>query len=132
MRGIIVSRHVGAIEFAREFCRFANIEVVMTVDHLDTVPEVDVIVGVLPLHLAIQLLKQKTVYLVQLPNLPRELRGRELTVEEMVKYGAGVYRFGLVRKCCHGELWCGGYSIPCPLCGDMQWIELRYEKVWPR
>jgi len=86
----IVSRHPGAVAWLKSR-GFAG----QVIAHLD--PKIlnrgDRVVGVLPITLVKQLIdKGVQVYSLQLPNLPRELRGEELTPELMDKYEAKVFR----------------------------------------
>jgi len=86
----IVSRHSGAVAWLQRR-GFAG----PIISHLD--PKIlrkgDRVVGVLPITLVHQLLhKGVEVFSLQLPDVPKELRGQELTPELMDKYGARVYK----------------------------------------
>jgi len=89
-RVYIVSRHAGAIKWLQQ--RGFEGEVIA---HLDPkiLGEGDTVVGVLPITLVKELIdKGVQVYSLQLPDVPKELRGQELTPELMDKYGAKVFR----------------------------------------
>jgi len=86
----IVSRHVGAVKWLQQ--RGFEGEVI---SHLDPkiLSQGDTVIGVLPIALAKQLIdKGVRVYSLQLPNVPRELRGEELSPQLMNQYGAKVYK----------------------------------------
>jgi len=86
----IVSRHPGAVAWLKS--RGFEGEVL---SHLD--PKIlrkgDRVVGVLPITLVHQLIHRGVeVFSLQLPDVPRELRGQELTPELMDRFGAKVYK----------------------------------------
>jgi len=90
MTTFIVSRHMGAIEWLQSKGFRGK-----AIAHLNPTQlrAGDTVVGVLPITLVKQLLNMGVrVYSLQLPNVPRELRGQELTPEMMDQYGAKVYR----------------------------------------
>jgi len=79
---LIISRHSGAVEWLRR--NGIEGEVVTHVDG----PEIirgKIVVGNLPMHLAAA---ASRVGIIEMPNLPAEARGRDLTADEMDKYGA--------------------------------------------
>lgn len=87
-RVIIVSRHAGTIEWLRE--RGITGEVIAHVSDPSQVTG-KIVVGNLPLHLAAQAF---AVAAIDMPNLPAEKRGQDLTPNEMDEFGArlSVYR----------------------------------------
>jgi len=90
MTTFIVSRHSGAIKWLR-LKGFQG----KVITHLNpaTIKAGDVVVGVLPITLVKKLIdKGITVYSLQLPDVPKELRGQELTPEMMDEFGAKVYK----------------------------------------
>jgi len=90
---IIVTRHEGAVRWLRQ--RFsALVEGARVVSHIspEDVPPFSSVIGVLPITVAKQLLdRDVSVFLIQLPNVPKELRGEELTPKMMDRYGAKLY-----------------------------------------
>jgi len=83
---IIVSRHQGAIEFV-ESSGFSG----EVVEHfsIEMVTPGMVVVGVLPIHLAAEVLNRGgRFYQIIMPSVPQEMRGQELTPEQMRQYGA--------------------------------------------
>ena len=91
-RVVIVTRHAGAVEWLRR--RGVEGEVVSSLDETN-LPDRQDVYGVLPLTLAVELLRRQCrVFVIQFP--PRGgPRGAELTADEMSAGGAKLYRFGL-------------------------------------
>jgi CRISPR-associated protein Csx16 len=91
-----VSRHLGAIAWAAE----KGIHVDAFVEHLnpDDIREGDTVIGSLPVNLAAQVCARGARYLHLSLELPPELRGRELTVEEMRACGARIQAFRVERE----------------------------------
>lgn len=79
-----MSRHKGTIDYFRE--KLGDIDVKEHVNSLEELIDYDVIIGNLPIT-AIALLKEmgKRFILISL-EVPRELRGKELSKEELEKY----------------------------------------------
>jgi len=85
----IVSRHASTVEVLRELFKDSNTEVIVR-DHINDINEIEdnsIVIGNMPLELMSQLKNNKncTVFIVSL-NIPRELRGKELSKEELLKY----------------------------------------------
>jgi len=91
-----VSRHRGAVEWARR----QGLAVDRLVDHLDParVEAGDVVVGTLPIHLAAEVCDKGARYVHLSLEVPRELRGRELTADELSALGARLEEYH-VRRC---------------------------------
>ncbi|BCX88945.1 CRISPR-associated protein Csx16 [Methylomarinovum tepidoasis] len=90
-----VSRHPGAVEWARR----QGLRIDRQVDHLD-VEEIqpgDTVIGTLPVHLAAQVCRRGARYLHLSLEIPPEARGRELSAEELDKYGARLEEYE-IRK----------------------------------
>lgn len=86
-----VSRHAGAVEWARR----KGIDVHRVVAHLD-VKELrpgDTVIGTLPVNLAAEVCARGASYLNLSLDLPQEARGRELSAEELERYGARLEPF---------------------------------------
>lgn len=81
-----VSRHPGAVEWAARRGLAAD----RLVTHLDPhdIRPGDVVVGILPVHLAAQVCTRGGRYLNLSVDLPPEMRGRELSADELERYGA--------------------------------------------
>ncbi|RME81516.1 MAG: CRISPR-associated protein Csx16 [Zetaproteobacteria bacterium] len=94
-----VTRHEGAVRWAQE----KGIHVDRIVAHLDdaVLEEIqpgDVVIGTLPLHLAAKVCEKGAKYLHLSLDLPPQARGRELTPEEMDRFGARLEAFEV--RCC--------------------------------
>jgi len=90
MKTFIVSRHRGAVEWLKNKGFDGAV-----VDHISPsmVNAGDTVIGVLPILLVHELINMGVnVIILQLPAVPREQRGKELTVEDMNRYGAKVYK----------------------------------------
>jgi len=89
---IIVSRHAGAIEWLRR--RGIEGEVISHVAD----PEVirgKTVVGNLPMHLAAA---ADRVGVIEMPNLPPDARGRDLSADEMEAFGASISWYRVERE----------------------------------
>ncbi len=93
MTTYFVSRHVGA----RDWAFTEGIQVDKQLDHLDTgtIRPGDVVVGSLPVNLAAEVCVRGGHYLHLSIDLPAELRGRELTAEQMRDCDARVEQFNV-------------------------------------
>ena len=89
-----ITRHSGAVAWARE----EGIEAAQLIDHLDVerIQPGDTVVGTLPVNLAAQVCARGGRYLHLSLDLPPEWRGRELSAEDMRRFGARVEEFSIV------------------------------------
>lgn len=87
----VVSRHAGALQW----CRLQGINADKTVAHLDpsNICPGDMVIGTLPLPLAAQVQANGGRYLHLTLPLPADLRGQELTAEQMTALGATLQEF---------------------------------------
>jgi CRISPR-associated protein Csx16 len=101
MTTYFVTRHPGARTWAAE----EGIEVDDVIDHLDPtrIEPGDTVIGSLPVNLAAEVCARGGRYLHLSLDLPADLRGRELTVEQMRACGARLERY-LVRRILAGEV----------------------------
>jgi CRISPR-associated protein Csx16 len=93
-----VSRHPGAIEWAAR----QGLAVDRQIGHLD-VNEVgpgDVVIGSLPVNLAAGVCARGARYLHLSLELPVDMRGRELSADDMHALGARIEEFRVERKPC--------------------------------
>ena len=91
MTTYFISRHPGAIEWAAR----QHMQVNQRIDHLDPaiVKAGDTVIGSLPVNLAAQVCAKGAAYWHLSLELPAELRGRELSADEMARLGAQLQRF---------------------------------------
>jgi len=90
-----VSRHPGA----REWARRQDIQVDEFITHLDVerIGEGDTVIGSLPVNLAVEVCSRGASYLHLSLELPPELRGRELTADDLQALGARIEPFLIQR-----------------------------------
>jgi CRISPR-associated protein Csx16 len=95
MSTIFVSRHPGAVEWARR----RGLHVDAWVTHLDPakIGAGDTAIGSLPLHIAAQVCAQGARFLHLSLDIPAEWRGRELSADELETAEARLEEF-FVRK----------------------------------
>jgi len=98
MTFVVVTRHKGAIDYIKETLKLKE-EDVITIDHIDEQmilsmkPHKHVVVGVIPIHIVYILKKFGiTTIVLQLPKVSKEMRGKELTPEQMREYGATLWQ----------------------------------------
>jgi len=91
----LVSRHAGALDWLQS--RGINADRIVT--HLD--PEApapgDTVIGTLPIHVAARLVERGVEVRFLAMELPRHLRGRELTRDEMESSNARLEAFRIER-----------------------------------
>lgn len=89
---VVVTRHMGAVDWLirHEIIPNDNSEV-SVIEHA-TPADVDgqIVYGVLPLHLAAL---AKEVHSIDIPNLPADKRGKELTADDMDTLGASIVSY---------------------------------------
>lgn len=88
---IIVSKHQATIEWLKK--KGFDGQVISHVDNPEIIKD-QTVVGNLPFHLAVL---AKEVGIVDIPNLPKELRGTDLTLEQLEEFGATLNWY-VVRK----------------------------------
>jgi CRISPR-associated protein Csx16 len=91
MTTFFITRHPGAREWARE----EGIAIDRLVDHLDPedVQPGDTVLGTLPVNLAAKICAKGAKYFHLSLDLPAEWRGRELTAEDMRRFGAALAEY---------------------------------------
>ncbi|RLA00730.1 MAG: CRISPR-associated protein Csx16 [Gammaproteobacteria bacterium] len=91
MTTYFVSRHEGAKKWA-ETLDFNNI-VLVSHFNVNIVNSGDIVLGTLPVHLAAEVCAKGASYFHLELNLPPEARGKELSSEDMVSYGAKLNQY---------------------------------------
>ena len=81
-----ISRHPGAWQWAQKH----GVKADRQITHLaiDDIQRGDTIIGSLPVNIAAQACKKGARYIHLTLDLPAEMRGRELTAEQLEQYGA--------------------------------------------
>lgn len=87
----LITRHPGA----RQWIAGQPLAIDRYCDHLDPseVRAGDVVVGALPVHLAAAVCANGARYLNLCVDLPADVRGKELTTEELLRFNARIQEF---------------------------------------
>lgn len=95
MTTYFVTRHPGARDWAQD----EGVRVDQVVIHLDptSIEPGDTVIGSLPVNLAAEVCDRGGRYLHLSLDLPADLRGRELSAEDMRRVGARVEEFRILR-----------------------------------
>ena len=90
-----ISRHPGAVEWAAR----RNMHVDQLIAHLDAaiVRSGDMVIGSLPVNLAAQVCAKGAAYWHLSLALPAELRGQELSADDLDRLGAHLQRFSVAE-----------------------------------
>jgi CRISPR-associated protein Csx16 len=96
MTTYFVSRHLGAIDWAAE--EGIHVDAFVEHQHPDDIRNGDTVIGSLPVNLAAQVCERGARYLHLSLELTPELRGRELTVQQMRACGARIEAFRVERE----------------------------------
>lgn len=94
----LVTRHPGALEWLRQQVS----EPVVHLEHLHTVETIkrgDRVAGNLPIHLVEQICSRGARYFHLQLELPPELRGRELTAEQLNRLNARLVEYIVFHPC---------------------------------
>lgn len=87
MRVLIVSRHKSTVELLMQMFQ-GRAESIRVTDHLNDISEIneDLVVGNLPIEMIEQVLAAGKRFVLVSLNVPRELRGQELDIEQLKQY----------------------------------------------
>ncbi len=96
MTTYLITRHAGARQWAEE----EGIAVDELIDHLeiDVIRPGDIVIGTLPVNLAAEVCARGGRYLHLSLELPYDWRGRELTADDMRRFGARVEAFRIEKE----------------------------------
>jgi len=96
MTVFFITRHPGALDWLNR----QDISIDITLRHLDfsMIKPGDVVIGLLPVHLAAAVCAAGAEYWHLSMELPYEARGTELTAQEMKTYGARLEQFTVLPK----------------------------------
>lgn len=99
MTTYFIARHQGALAWATEQGIADTVQVShWTPEHTAALRPGDTVIGVLPIHIAADVCARGAAYAsLDLPHLPPELRGVDLTAEQMTACGACLAYYHLAR-----------------------------------
>ena len=89
-----VSRHPGAVEWARRHSIYFDVHVPHLHDVINICPG-DIVIGTLPVHRAAQVCAQGAHYLHLTVDVPAEMRGCELTASDLECFGARLENYSV-------------------------------------
>lgn len=96
MTTFFITRHRGAVEWAQRH----GLSIDRHIVHLDPaeVRPGDVVIGTLPVNLAAEVCARGARYLNLSLDLPPEARGRELSADDLERYGARIEEYQVVAR----------------------------------
>ncbi len=132
-RTLFVSRHPGAVEWAR---RRGHGQADL-VEHLDpaTVRCGDTVIGTLPIHVAAAVCARGGRYLHLALDLPPEARGRPLSADDMERFGARLEAFQIGRFVVSVQLRRWAIAMREKAARLLRALGIRYQTLahrWPR
>ena len=90
-RTLLVTRHAATKEFILEKC-YEEVEHIQHLNIADVLCN-DIVVGTLPINVVAKLYERGASYVHLSLDVPFEARGKELTIDDMHKYGATLQRY---------------------------------------
>ncbi len=95
MTTLFITRHPGAIEWAAR----RGLHIDRQIAHLDpaAIQTGDVVIGILPVNLAADVCARGGQFFNLSLNLPPDARGRELTADDMERYGARLEEYNVEK-----------------------------------
>ena len=84
MEVVIVSRHPATVNYLKTV--FPEAKVVSHISSIDEIPNGSLVIGNLPIHMIAELIKKGCRFVLVSLEIPRELRGKELSESELRKY----------------------------------------------
>ena len=96
MTVFFITRHPGALDWLnrQEF----HVDIILSHLDLSIIKSGDVVIGLLPVHMAAVVCRSGADYWHLSMELPYEARGKELTADDMEAYGARLERFKVVPE----------------------------------
>ena len=84
MGTVIVSKHSATVKYLLNL--FPDADVIDHIDSVSGIPSGATVIGNLPVSIIDQLLKRGCTVYITVMHVPRELRGKELTLEDVARY----------------------------------------------
>lgn len=96
MTTLFITRHPGAIEWAAR----RGLHIDRQIAHIDpaTIQPGDVVIGILPVNLAAEVCARGGQFFNLSLDLPPDARGRELTADELERYGARLEEYNVEKS----------------------------------
>ena len=91
MKTYVITRHKGAVEWIEE--NGYKVDYVLQHCEVGRVSEGDIVIGVLPIHIAGELCKKKAKFLALCIDTPKEFRGKELTCAQLKLFGCRLVEY---------------------------------------
>jgi len=101
VQAVVVTRHLGAVDWLRKKHGFTvNTHVIshLSQEIIDFLDRRHIVIGTLPIQLVADVLKQGARYFHLEMSLPSEARGKELSADDMDKYGATLQEYEGLRR----------------------------------
>jgi CRISPR-associated protein Csx16 len=98
MTTYLITRHPGAVEWAAR----QGFHIDRQLDHLDpaAIRPGDTVIGTLPVNLAAEVCTRGGLFFNLTLDLPPDARGRELTADELERYGARLEEYSVEKTTC--------------------------------
>ncbi|MCL4555914.1 MAG: CRISPR-associated protein Csx16 [Gammaproteobacteria bacterium] len=97
MTTLLISRHPSAVAWAKSKVMVDKVLTHLTDDDLDNLTADDTVIGTLPIHLAAEVCEQGATFVYLSLDTPPELRGAELSIEQMDALGARLESYRIER-----------------------------------
>ena len=96
MTSWFISRHPGAVEWAKNH----QVSFDKQIKHLDIdkIQKGDTVIGTLPVNIAAEVCERGAHYMHLCLKLPAHMRGRELGIDDLERYGAKLQIYGVTKE----------------------------------
>ena len=99
MKVVIVTRHMGAVAWLQGQGMDGEIVPHLTVEDIEKYPRETIFIGVFPVPIGVRIVQSgRRCWAIELPSMTAEMRGRELSPEEMELAGARILELQLEHQ----------------------------------
>lgn len=98
MTTLLISRHPSAIAWVKSKMPVDEVLTHLTDEHLAKLTPAHTVIGTLPIHLASAVCDTGATFIYLSLDTPPELRGQELTIEQMDKLGARFENYKVIKE----------------------------------
>jgi len=81
---VVVSRHKGTIDYLKS--KLGDVQVIEHLTSVEQIPKNSVVIGNLPINMIEEVIKRGNEFILVTLDIPKELRGKDLDVNEVKKY----------------------------------------------